>query len=169
MTYDYSEDKLIEQTAIKLFEELGWESANVYHGETFGPDGTIGRNSEADIILSSRFYEALSKFNHGLPEQAYLNAHELITEESSTKSPAEINHEKYNYLRDGIPVTYKNEKGEIVRNKKLKVFDFDRPEENNFLAVQQLWVEGKSRRKKRPDVIGFVNELPLLFIELKAQ
>ena len=45
MTYEYSEDKLIEQTAIKLFKELKWETANVYHDETFGEDGTIGRNS----------------------------------------------------------------------------------------------------------------------------
>ncbi|MEY3501664.1 MAG: hypothetical protein RL308_3337, partial [Bacteroidota bacterium] len=54
------------------------------------------------------------------------------------------------------------------RNKKIKVFDFDTIENNNFLAVQQLWVEGKSKRRKRPDIVGFVNGIPLLFIELKA-
>ncbi|NOY50811.1 MAG: hypothetical protein GXO88_09660 [Chlorobi bacterium] len=59
MTYDYSEDKLIEQTAIKLFKDLKWNTANVYHGETFGKDGTLGRNSEADIILSGRFFDAI--------------------------------------------------------------------------------------------------------------
>ena len=51
MTYDYSEDKLIEQTAIKLFVELKWETANVYHGETFGPNGIIGRNYETKHYL----------------------------------------------------------------------------------------------------------------------
>ncbi|MCB9293168.1 MAG: hypothetical protein H6559_08625 [Lewinellaceae bacterium] len=60
----------------------------------------------------------------------------------------EINLEKYRYLKDGIPVTYKNEKGEIIRNKKIKVYDFDEPAQNDFLAVQQLWVEGKSKRKR---------------------
>jgi len=168
MTYDYSEDKLIEQTAIKLFKELKWETANVYHGEKFGKEGTLGRNSETDVILASRFFDAIRKFNPSLPEQAYFSAYELITSEISTKLLAEINYEKYNLLKDGIPVTYKNDKGEIVRNKKLKVFDYENYDNNNFIAVQQLWVEGKSRRKRRPDVIGFVNGLPLLFIELKA-
>jgi len=60
MTYEYSEDKLIEQTAIKLFKELKWETANVYHDETFGKDGTIGRNSEADVILAGHFLLLLS-------------------------------------------------------------------------------------------------------------
>jgi len=168
MIYDYSEDKLIEQTAIKLFRDIGWETANVYHDETFGTGGILGRNSEADVILYSRFYEALHKFNPDLPDQAYFNAYELITAESSTKLLAEINQEKYNYLKEGIPVTFKNEKGEIVRNKKLKIYDYDNPYNNHFIAVQQLWIEGKSRRRRRPDVIGFVNGLPLLFIELKA-
>ncbi len=168
MTFEYSEDKLIEQTAIKLFKSLGWETTNVYHGETFGTGGTLRRNSEADVLLDSRFYEALRKFNPGLPDQAYFNAYELITAESSTKLLAEINQEKYNYLKEGIPVTFKNEKGEIVRNKKLKIYDYDNPYNNHFIAVQQLWIVGKSRRRRRPDVIGFINGLPLLFIELKA-
>lgn len=167
MTDDYSEDKLIEQTAINLFEDLGWDTANVYQGETFGENGTIGRNSEADVILSSRFFDAVRKYNPGLPEKAYLNAHELITSSTSTKSLEEINLDKYNLLRDGIPVTFKNDKGEIVRNKKLKVFDYDNYENNSFIAVQQLWIEGKSRRKRRPDVIGFVNGYPYYSLSLK--
>src|SRR5690606_36978410 len=76
--------------------------------------------------------------------------------------------DKHQFLKDGIPVTFKNERGEIVKNKKLKLFDFSNPEENEYLAVQQLWIEGKSKRRRRPDVVGFVNGIPLVFIELKA-
>ena len=89
-------------------------------------------------------------------------------EESITKSLAEINFEKYQLLRNGIPVDFIDEKGEQVKNKTLKIFDFDNAENNNFLAVRQLWIQGKSNRERRPDIIGFVNGIPLLFIELKA-
>lgn len=169
MANDYSEDQLIEQTCIDIFKnQLQWEIANVYQGETFDENGTIGRASEADVLLKNRFYQAIQKLNPNLPVQAYDLAYEIINSDDATKSLPDLNFEKHNFLKEGIPVTYKNDKGEIVRNKKIKVFDFDNVENNNFLAVQQLWVEGKSKRRKRPDIVGFVNGIPLLFIELKA-
>lgn len=169
MGNNYSEDQLIEQTCIDIFKnQLHWEIANVYQGETFGENGTIGRHSEADVLLKNRFFEAIKKLNPNLPVQAYESAYEIINNDDATKSLPDLNFEKHNFLKEGIPVTYKNDKGEIIRNKKIKVFDFDVAENNNFLAVQQLWVEGKSKRRKRPDIVGFVNGIPLLFIELKA-
>lgn len=169
MANHYSEDQLIEQTCIDIFKnQLQWEIANVYQGETFGENGTIGRASEADVLLKNRFYKAIQKFNPNLPTQAYDLAYELINSDDATKSLPDLNLEKHNFLKEGIPVTYKNEKGEIVRNKKIKVFDFEEVGNNDFLAVQQLWIEGKSKRRKRPDIVGFVNGIPLLFVELKA-
>jgi type I restriction enzyme, R subunit len=168
MSKDYSEDQLIEQPCMDIFQELAWETANVYEGETFGENGTLGRDSEADVILRTRFYKAIKELNPNLPEQAYDLAYEAINSDEASKKLVDINYEKYNFLKDGIPVNYKNAKGEIVRNKKIRVFDFEYPKNNNFIAVQQLWMEGKSKRKKRPDVVGFVNGLPLVFIELKG-
>ena len=169
MGNNYSEDQLIEQTYIDIFKnQLLWEIANVYQGETFGENSTIGRHSEADVLLKNRFLEAIQKLNPNLPVSAYELAYEIINNDDATKSLPDLNFEKHNFLKEGIPVTYKNEKNEIIRNKKIKVFDFDTIENNNFLAVQQLWVEGKSKRRKRPDIVGFVNGIPLLFVELKA-
>ena len=169
MPGQYTEDKLIEETCMKLFHhELGWDIANAFKGETFGDWGSLGRDSEADVILRTRFLDATKTFNKGIPNQAYLKAYEAINADFVAKPLAEINQEKYQYIKDGIPVTFKNSKGEIIRNKKIKIIDFENPENNQFLAVQQLWVEGKSKRRKRPDIIGFVNGIPLLFIELKA-
>ena len=169
MGNNYSEDQLIEQTCIDIFKnQLHWEIANVYQGETFAENGTIGRHSEADVLLKNRFLEAIQKLNPNLPVSAYELAYEIINSDDATKSLSDLNLEKHNFLKEGIPVTYKNDKGEIIRNKKIKVFDFETIENNNFLAVQQLWVEGKSKRRKRPDIVGFVNGIPLLFIELKA-
>lgn len=168
MASHYSEDALIEQSCMSLLKQMGWECVNVQHGESFGNDGNIGRYGEEDVILRRPFYQALRKLNPGLPDQAYDAAYELISSDTSIKSLGEINSDKHLFLKDGVPVTYKNQRGEVIRNKKLKVFDFSKPENNKFLAVQQLWVEGKSNRRRRPDVIGFVNGIPLVFIELKA-
>jgi type I restriction enzyme, R subunit len=168
MSRNYSEDKLIEQPCMDIFQELNWETADVFKGETFGEHGTLGRDSEADVILKTRFYKAIKNLNPNLTEQAYDLAYESINSNEASKSLVDINFQKYNFLKDGIPVNYKDAKGEIVRNKKIKVFDFDNPENNNYIAVQQLWMEGVSKRRRRPDVVGFVNGLPLVFIELKG-
>jgi type I restriction enzyme R subunit len=165
----YSEDKFIEQPCMDIFSgQLSWRYANVFQGETFGEEGTIGRDSEADIILRVPFYKAVKSLNPKLPLKAYNEAYDYLISSDSTKDLAENNQDKYFNLKDGIPVSFKNHKGEIVKNKKLRIFNYDNIDDNDFLAVQQLWIEGKSKRKKRPDVVGFVNGIPLVFIELKA-
>ena len=63
MSKDYSEDQLIEQPCMDIFQELTWETANVFKGETFGEDSTLGRDSEADVILRTRFIEAIKNLN----------------------------------------------------------------------------------------------------------
>lgn len=169
MTYEYSEDHLIEQTAIDLFYyQLGWDVQLAFNKESFGEHSTLGRLSKREVVIRRTFFQKIRELNPGLPETAYQQAYEKLTEESITKSLEEINFEKYKLLRDGIPVDYINEKGEQIKNKALKVFDFEDAEANSFLAVRQLWIQGKSNRERRPDIIGFVNGIPLLFIELKA-
>ena len=169
MTYEYSEDNLIEQTAIDLFfHKLGWDTLFAYNKESFGEGSTLGRLNKKEVIIKRIFFEKLKEFNPGLPQKAYEEAYTKLTEESSIKSLAEINFEKYQLLRDGISIDFINEKGEQVKNKTLKVFDFEEAGNNDFLAVRQLWIQGKSNRERRPDIIGFVNGIPLVFIELKA-
>lgn len=168
MTWEYSEDNLIEQTAIDLFfNRLGWDTLLAYNKEGFGEGSTLGRLNKKEVVLKKIFFEKIKEFNPGLPQKAYEEAYEKLIEESITKSLAEINYEKHQLLRNGIPVDFINEKGEQVKNKTLKVFDFDNADNNNFLAVRQLWIQGKSNRERRPDIIGFVNGIPLVFIELK--
>ena len=128
----------------------------------------MGRLNKKEVVLRRIFLEKIEALNPGLPAKAYAEAYEKLIEESSTKSLAEINFDKHQLLRDGIPVDYVNAKGETIKNKTLRVFDFENPSANNFLAVRQLWIQGKSKRERRPDIIGFVNGIPLLFIELKA-
>lgn len=169
MTYEYSEDNLIEQTAIDLFfHRIGWDTMLAYNKESFGDGSTLGRLNKKEVVLKRIFLEKIKAFNPGLPEKAYEDAYEKLTEDSSTKSLDELNYEKYLLLKNGIPLDFINDKGEAIKNKTLKVFDFEEENNNNFLAVRQLWLQGKSNRERRPDIIGFVNGIPLLFIELKA-
>jgi type I restriction enzyme R subunit len=86
MTWEYSEDNLIEQTAMELFhEQLGWDIAIAYNKETFGEGSTLGRLNKKEVILTPLFMEHLEKFNPNLPKQAYKNAFEKLTEVSITK------------------------------------------------------------------------------------
>lgn len=169
MTWEYSEDNLIEQTAIDIFfNQLGWDTLLAFNKESFGEGSTLGRLNKKEVIIKKIFLEKLKQFNPNLPDQAYNLAYEKLIEESSTKSLADVNFEKHQLLRNGIQIDFINERGEHEKNKTIKVFDFENAEENNFLAVRQLWIQGKSKRDRRPDIIGFVNGIPLLFIELKA-
>ncbi len=169
MSYEYSEDNLVEETAHDLFyNKLGWDIAIAYNNETFGVHSTYGRKNKKQVVLEKTFLEKLKEFNPGLPDQAYNNALEQILFDSTTKSIIDLNREKYNLIRDGIPVSYTDSKGKKITDRKLKIIDFQDPLKNNFHAIRQLWIEGRSGRLRRPDIIGFVNGIPLLFIELKA-
>ena len=104
MTWEYSEDNLIEHTAIDLFHnQLGWVTAIAYNKETFGDGSTLGRLNKKEVVLKRIFLEKLNEFNPGLPEQAYNQAYEKLTEESITKSLAENNFEKHQILRNCPP------------------------------------------------------------------
>jgi len=107
----------------------------------------------------------LEKFYPNLPPEAYESAIKKITEISVAKSTLQINQEKYDLYKNGVLVSFRNEKGEI-EDRRIRVFDFENPEANHFLVVRELWVQGWLYRR-RPDIIGFVNGIPLLFIELK--
>lgn len=172
MTWEYSENNLIEQTAIDLFfNRLGWDTLLAYNKEDFGEGSTLGRPDKKKVVLKKIFFEKLKQLNPNLPEQAYERAYEKLIAESSTKSLDEINYEKHLLLRNGIPIDFIATEGEhagSTQHKTLKVFDFDNVDNNHFLAVRQLRIQGKSNRERRPDIIGFVNGIPLLFIELKA-
>ena len=91
---------------------------------------------------------------------------EQISQKVADKTLGRINKEKNDLLKNGVPVSFTNDKGELVK-KKLKVFNFNDYTDNHFLAVRQLEVVGELYNR-RPDVVGFVNGIPLVFFELKA-
>ena len=163
---NYTEDTLVQQTtADYLQHQLGWKSVYAYNHEDFGPDSLLGRASDREVVLTRTLCEKLMVLNPNLPNTAYEDAVRQITATIASQTLAATNREKYEQMRDGVQVTFRNEKGERVRQR-LRVFDFDAPENNEFLCVRELWVKGDLYRR-RADIIGFVNGLPLLFIECK--
>lgn len=166
MSYEYSEDGLIEQATQDVLEELGWQVVTAWQNESFGEDGLLGRENKSEVILGRYLLHALEKLNPDLPKTAYEQAVEQISQKVADKTLGRINKEKNDLLKNGVPVSFTNDKGELVK-KKLKVFNFKEYENNHFLAVRQLEVVGELYNR-RPDVVGFVNGIPLVFFELKA-
>lgn len=163
----FNEDTLVQQTTSDyLHDELGWESVYAYNTETFGPDGTLGRGSDREVVLTSYLRTKLMEFNYGLPEYAYDDAIRQIIEYTTSQTMLATNREKHNLLRDGVQVSYRNDKGEL-KKERLRVFNFNEPTKNHFLCVRELWVRGEIYRR-RADIVGFVNGIPLVFMELKT-
>ena len=162
---EFSEDKLIEQTAIKIFGELwGAENfANAYSGET---DAEFGRENPGEVVLMSYLKIALVKLNPNVSTEALNLAIDELIKDRSAMSMVNANHEVWQLIRDGVKVETENEKGER-QTETVKVIDFENPKENHFMLVSQLWITGELHTR-RPDLIGFVNGLPLVLIELKA-
>lgn len=162
-----NEDTLVQETTADYLEEqLGWESVYAYNNETYGAEGTLGRQSDKEVILTRYLGEALVKYNPGLPKAAYQDALRQVTEAPITQNTLQINQDQYELVKNGILVQFRNAKGELEK-KRLKVLDFEVPNNNHFLCVRELWVRGDTYRR-RADIIGFVNGLPLMFIECKT-
>lgn len=163
---NYTEDTLVQQTTANYLEQqLAWQSVLAWNNEDFGPNSLLGRTSDREVVLTRTFHEKLVALNPSLPDAAYDDAVRQITATVASQTLVATNREKYAQMRDGVQVTFRNDKGERVRQR-LRVLDFDTPENNDFLCVRELWVRGDLYRR-RADIVGFVNGLPLLFIECK--
>ena len=166
MSYEYSENTLVQDSAGNLLRnELGWEVSYAYNTEKLGINGTFGRKSYREIVLWRYFKDAVFKLNPWLTESVYEDAARKLEYHLNSASLIQINEEKYGYLRDGIPVMVKKPNGKTEQDR-VQVFDFADPLNNHFLAIKELKIHGELYRR-RTDIVGFVNGIPLLFVELK--
>lgn len=166
MSYDYSENILVQESAGNLLcDELGWDVQFAYNTEILGKNGTFGRENYKEIVLLRYFREALKKLNPWINDNQISEAQKLLENRLSTSSLLQVNEEKYFLIRDGIPVTVKKPNGQ-TETKRASVIDFQNPDNNYFLAIKELKIHGDLYRR-RTDIVGFVNGIPLLFVELK--
>jgi type I restriction enzyme R subunit len=191
----YTEDQLVEQPAIGLFAELGWQTVSAME-EVFGTGGTLGRETPGEVVLVSRLHAALERLNPALPTEAITAAVDELTRDRSAMSLPAANREIYTLIKDGIrvsipepedspspaalrhPLPVGEGRGEGrgaeeslrsvggQRTERVRVIDWENPAANDFLLVSQFSVTG-ALYTCRPDLVGFVNGLPLVVIELK--
>jgi type I restriction enzyme R subunit len=162
----YSEQELIELPAIEMLKKLGWGHINALH-ETLGPSGTLGRENQSEIILQSRHRIAFKRLNPDLPPEAYNLALEELTRDRSRLSMPAANREIYQLLQNGVKVHIPDPEGGGEKVETVRLVDWDNHANNDFLLVSQFWLVGEMY-KRRADLVGFVNGIPLLFVELKA-
>jgi type I restriction enzyme R subunit len=161
----FSERAAVEKPAIDLFRSLGWRHSGLYY-ETFGPSGTEGRVSMREAVLPNRLGAALQKFNPHLSPDALRDVAAEIVRDRSAMLPADANAEIYRLLKDGVPVQVRGPDGER-KSEIARVINWRDPRANDLVLAQQVWFQGELY-KRRADLVGFVNGLPLLLIELKG-
>jgi len=154
-----SEDQ-IERATIEVFvNNLGYRHVNCIDKDL------SGRLSETDVLIKPLLKKKLIDLNPALPATAIEEAYEKICQTRLDKSDLMANKEAYGLMKNGVQVEINNARGR-KEQVTVKVVDFNKPSENDFLVVSQLWIQGQFIRR-RPDLIVFINGIPVIFIELK--
>jgi len=160
-----SEDQ-IEKAAVSLLKNTyGYRTLNCYTSDVENLNDKSGRADKQEVVFFHILKTWAVKFNPAIPEPVIEQAIEKLTARRFAMSPILASKEVYGFIRDGIPVQYENAEGKTEHGI-VAVIDFNHPEENDFLAVTQLWIRG-DRYPRRPDILVYVNGLPLVFMELK--
>lgn len=165
MHHNPDSEQSLENATVELFRSMGYEAIDAYH-ETFGTGGTLGRESRTDVVLRSRLRSALERLNPDLPADAINHAIEQLTQDRALMRPVAANREIYAMLKDGVRVTFRDEYGGEAEEV-AQVIDWKQAHNNDLLVVQQLWGES-ALYTRRPDLVVFINGLPLVLIELKV-
>ena len=157
-------ESIVEDAALAWLEALGY---SVLHG----PDIAVGMPGAErsdpnyrDVVLEGRLRQALVRLNPDLPAEALEDAYRKLTR-TDAASLVERNRAVHRMLVDGVTVEYRRKDGSIAGTP-AKVIDFETPGNNDWLAVNQFTV-AEGQHTRRPDVVLFVNGLPLAVIELK--
>ncbi|MBW4505635.1 MAG: type I restriction endonuclease subunit R [Scytonematopsis contorta HA4267-MV1] len=167
-----SEDD-IEQAILKQLQQQGFKLLNCFTSDADDLNDNSQRTNKCDVILQERLKAAALRLNPNLPETAIDKALAILTNQRNTMSLIAANREVDSLIRDGISIEYENSQGKTT-HARVRVIDFNEfnsdgnktPSNNEFLAVSQLWIKGE-QRYRRPDIILYINGLPLVFIELK--
>ena len=161
----FSEDALVERPAIELFKSLGWTHFDLYD-ETFATDGSPWRENRRDAFLTKPLRLVLARLNPGLPQDALDLALDSLTRDRAAMVPLAANREVLDLLLDGIDVEFRDAGGAMTKER-VRVVDWRQPSANEFILASQTWFVGELHTR-RTDLVGFVNGVPLLMMELKA-
>lgn len=162
----FSEDNLVEKTVVELIKKTWADSEGHINAYRDIGDAHLGRENQGEVVLKKFLVPALERLNPDVSADGITQAVEQLMRNRSNLSLVNANAEVYKLLRDGASVQVVEADGE-TETTRVRYFDFDTPSKNDFLCVSQLWIVGE-RYTRRPDVILFVNGIPLVLMELKA-
>jgi type I restriction enzyme R subunit len=161
VTRPFSES-VVEDAALGWLKAIGWRVA---HGPDIAPDQLLAeRHDYGEVVLARRLRDALARLNPELPAEALEDAFRRLTRPDGADL-VQRNRSLHRMLVDGVTVEYRADDG-AIRGGQVRVLDFDDPAKNDWLAVNQFTVF-ENKHERRPDVVLFVNGLPLAVIELK--
>jgi len=161
MTNQFTES-VVEDAALEWFGELGY---SILHGPEIAPGEPVAERATYEhVLLEGRLQEALTKLNPDVPQEGLDEAFRKLMRISSPQL-VDANHELHHCLVNGVAVEYLRGDGTIGYDP-VRIVDFDEPDNNDWLVVNQLSVT-ESGHTRRPDVVVYVNGLPLAVIELK--
>jgi type I restriction enzyme R subunit len=167
-----SEDDIEVAMVQRLQHVYGYDTLNCFTADPADLNDGSGRTDKRDVILHDRLKEAAIALNPGIPESAIDDGLKQLWDKRQAMSAIAANREVDALIRDGVRVEFKDEQGRN-RKERIKVIDFNDPASphNRFLAVTQLWIQSTGAAAKagyrRPDILLYINGLPLVFIELK--
>ena len=162
MTQSRLTESVVEQAALAWLEATGWRVA---HGPEIAPDmPEAERRGYGEVVLTQRLRDALARLNPKLPVEALEDAFRKLMRPEGMDL-VQRNRALHRLLVDGVTVEYRDAEGGI-RGAQARVIDFDDPASNDWLAVNQFSVT-ENKHSRRPDVVLFVNGLPLTVLELK--
>ena len=165
MASKYGEDALVEQPAMSLLAELGWDTLSGFD-EHPGSGGPIGRGGFTEAILEERLRRSMRVVNPGCSDSALGQAVEALTRDRSAMQPVRANHDIWQLLRDGFAATVTDAEGN-QQTERVQYIHWTASDRNEFVAINQFWVTGPLHRR-RTDIVLFVNGIPLVLVELKA-
>jgi len=161
MTTAFTES-VVEDAALAWFESLGW---SIKHGPEIAPGELFAERTDySQVILEQRLRDALARLNPRLPAEAINDAFRKLTRPEGATIEAR-NRAFHRMLVDGVTVEYRTRDGSI-RGAQAWMIDFDNPSNNDWLAINQFSIK-ENKHTRRPDVILFINGLPLAMLELK--
>ena len=160
-----SEDDIEQAILQKLNRQYGYDLLNCYTADAADLNDGSNRRDKRDIIFEDRLRQSALRLNRKISESAIEEALERLMDKRHAMSPVAANCEIDGLIRDGIPVVFEDARGRTL-HERVRVIDFNDPGQNRYLAVSQLWIKGE-QRYRRPDIVLYVNGIPLVFIELK--
>lgn len=161
-----SEDSTTEKPTLELLRQLNWETMDAFSESDGAMLELSGRENLDEVVLVKYLRPTLEKLNPEAPSETIDAAIAELQRDRSTMTPVAANQEVYALIKNGYKASYLNDDSE-TEDVTIKIIDWQNPSNNTFTAISQFWIVGRLHRR-RPDILGFINGLPLVHIELKA-